>query len=251
MHVAVTGASSGIGEAIAREYARVGAKVTLVARRTELLERIARDIGGEVVTRDLSNPAHVCDWIAPAEEKLGPIDVLVNNAGMENAGVTADSDVDEAARLLRLNLFAPLLATRAVLPKMLARGHGVIVNVTSVAAFVTLPGWAYQAASKAASATFSEALHDELAGSGVHVLTAYPGPTDTPMTRAGLEAYGKSRLVASIPLGRPETFARRLRLAVERRRRRLVYPRFYTLARAFPRISRWISWRVAPRLNAT
>jgi short-subunit dehydrogenase len=173
----------------------------------------------------------------------------VSNAGFMTLGPVASFDPDEGARMIAVNFATPVRLARAIVPKMIARGHGVFVNVTSVAAFVTLPGWAYQAASKAASATFSEALHDEIAGTGAHVLTAYPGPTDTPMTRAGLAAYGESGLVARLPLGRPDAFARRLRLAIERRRRRLVYPRFYGVARLFPRISRWVSWRVAPRLN--
>src|SRR5262249_21171955 len=81
MHVAVTGASSGIGEAVARAFAKDGAKVTLVARRREVLEKIAGELPGEsfVVTQDLADPAHAADWIPKAEEALGPIDVLVSN----------------------------------------------------------------------------------------------------------------------------------------------------------------------------
>ena len=121
----------------------------------------------------------------------------------------------------------------------------------SVAAFVSLPGWAYQSASKAGSATFSEALAAEVEGTGVHVLTAYPGMTDTPMAQAGLDVYGRKGLVSRIPLGDAATFARRLCNAIERRRRRLVYPRYYLFARWFPRLSRWLSARFAPRLPAS
>jgi short-subunit dehydrogenase len=251
MHVAVTGASSGIGEAIAREYARAGAKVTLVARRKELLDAIAKDIEGEVVTRDLSDPAQACDWIAPAEEKLGPIDVLVNNAGMQNSGSTADSDVDEGTRLLRLNLFAPLLATRAVLPKMLARGSGTIIDVTSTAALVPPPGLAWYGASKAGLAAFSEALRGELRGSPVHVLTVYPGPVDTAMARAAYQVYGgKKGLVGLLPEGDADELARIVRRAAEKRRSRVVYPRFYAFARYFPWLGRWLTDLGAPKLQS-
>ena len=80
-------------------------------------------------------------------------------------------------------------------------------------------------------------------------MTAYPGPTDTPMTQAGLDVYGRKSLVGMIPLGDSATFARRLRRAVEQRKARLVYPRFYAFSRWFPRISQWFAARFAPRLN--
>jgi short-subunit dehydrogenase len=150
-----------------------------------------------------------------------------------------------------LNFLSPVRLMRAVLPGMLARRSGVIVNVTSLAALVAIPDWIYQAASKTASATFSEALRVETKGSGVHVMTVYPGMTDTPMAQGGLDAYGRAGLAAMIPLGDSAVLARRLRRAVERRNKRLIYPRFYALARWFPRISAWLASRVAPRVGTT
>src|SRR5690242_17375881 len=131
MHVAVTGASSGIGEALAREYLRRGARVTLVARRQERLARISQDFAARArcAAADLSDVASACDWIAPAEAALGPIDVLVNNAGAEMIAPTVDVAWDKAENLLRLNLLAPLKITHAVLPGMLARKSGCIVDV--------------------------------------------------------------------------------------------------------------------------
>ena len=252
LHVAVTGASSGLGEAIAREFARAGAKVTLVARREGRLREIANELEGEsfVAAQDLSDPAHAIDWIAAAEKTLGPIDVLISNAGFLTLGPVASFDPEEGERMMNVNMLTPVRLMRAVLPAMLARGSGTIVNITSVAAFVSLPGWTYQAASKAGSAAFSEALGAELAGTGVHVLTAYPGMTDTPMTQAGLDVYGRKGIVARIPLGDAATFARRIRGAVLRRKKRLIYPRFYAFARWFPRIAGWFSRRFAPPLPA-
>lgn len=251
-HVAVTGASSGIGEALVREFARAGADVTLVARRKDVLEHIAAELPGRsfVAAHDLADPAHAADWIPAAEAALGPIDILISNAGFLTIGPTASFDPDEGDRMTNLNFVTPARLMRAVLPGMLARKTGVIVNVTSVAALVSMSGWAYQAASKAASATFSEALHDELRGTGVHVMTVYPGPTDTPMTHAGLDAYGRKGLAALIPLGRPAALAQRLRRAITRRRARLFYPRFYTLLRRFPRLSQWFAARFSPKLDA-
>jgi short-subunit dehydrogenase len=251
LHVAITGASSGIGAEAAREFAAHGANVTLVARRKEELERLARDLPGRtfVAAHDLTDLPHAADWIPAAEAALGPIDVLVSNAGFLAVGPTASFDPDEGERMSTLNFLVPARLMRAVLPGMLARRGGVIVNVTSVAALVSMPGWAYQAASKAASAMFSEALADEVAGSGVHVMTFYPGPTDTPMTRAGLMRYGETKLADLIPLGNAAVLAARLRRAVERRSRRLFYPRFYAVLRWFPRLSQWVASRVSPRLG--
>jgi short-subunit dehydrogenase len=253
VHVAVTGASSGIGEAVAREFSRAGASVTLVARRKDPLEKIASELPGKsfVVAHDLVDPAHAADWIPRAEEALGPIDVLVSNAGLLTLGRVATFDPEEGERMLKLNLLTPARLIRAVLPAMLARKSGVIVNVTSLAALVALPDWVYQAAGKAGSATFSEALRVELKGTGVHVMTMYPGMTDTPMTQRGLDAYGRKGLVKLIPLGNTEALAKGLRHAVERRSRRFIYPRFYVLARWFPRIAAWLSAKLAPRLGQT
>src|SRR5262245_28812310 len=91
-HVVVTGASSGIGEALVREYVRAGASVTMVARRRELMEKLAAEVGGKthVVATDLGDPAHATDWLAGAEAALGPVDILVNNAGAQIVGVTSE-----------------------------------------------------------------------------------------------------------------------------------------------------------------
>jgi short-subunit dehydrogenase len=144
--------------------------------------------------------------------------------------------------MMAINLLSPARLFRTVLPGMLARKRGVIVNVTSMAAIVTLPGWIYQSASKIGSATFSEGLREELA--------VYPGMTDTPMTQAGLDAYGRKGLANLLPLGNANEMATRLVHAVARRRARFFYPRFYALARLFPHISAWLSARFAPRLPA-
>lgn len=252
MHVAITGASSGLGEAMAREFARTGAKVTAVARRREVLEKLCGELGGQthVAAVDLADTAHCCEWIAGAEAALGPIDVLISNAGVMSLGPVAQLDPAEAQKMIALNYLAPVALLRAMLPKMLERRSGVLVNVTSMAALVTLPGWIYQSSSKTASATFSEALRREVRGSGVHVLTVYPGMTDTPMTQGGLDRYGRSGLVKLLPLGTPAGFARTVRRSVERRSARAFYPAPYALARWFPGIARWLSTAVTPPLKA-
>jgi short-subunit dehydrogenase len=247
MHVAITGASAGLGEATAREFARRGADVTLVARRRDVLERLAAElpVRSHVVTRDLTDTASAATWIDEAEAALGPIDVLVSNAGLLTLAMVADFDPREAERMVAINLLSPMKLVQTVLPRMLARRSGTIVNVTSQAAFVAPPGWAYQGASKAGSSMFSETLRSELRGSGVNVLTVYPGLTDTEMTRSGMQAYASNPLAGLMPMGRPEEFARRLCTSVERRRARMFYPRFYGISSWIPSLSRFFAARLA------
>jgi 3-oxoacyl-[acyl-carrier protein] reductase len=109
MHVAVAGSSSRFGEAVAREFSRAGANVTLVARRREVLERIASELEGKsfVATQDLTDPVHAADWIADAEAALGPIDVLINNAGLLTLGAVAALDPEVGERMLNINLLTP------------------------------------------------------------------------------------------------------------------------------------------------
>jgi short-subunit dehydrogenase len=247
-HVAITGASSGIGAALAREFARAGASVTVVARRRELLEGLAKELPGRshVAAADLSNPAVAADWVADAEAALGPIDVLVNNAGVELISRYEQMDIDAADRCLRLNLHTPLRLTHAVLPGMLARRAGAIVDVCSVAALAPARGYAVYAASKAGLSAASTALRAELRGTGVHVVTVYPGPVRTDMGAKAVAALEESPWVERAPWGTPDVLARLVREAVERRRAVVVYPRFYGLSRWFPGLALFLADRFAP-----
>jgi len=238
MHVAVTGASSGIGRAVARAFGRHGASLSLVARRTAPMEAIAAEFPGrcKVFGVDLADSAGACAWLDPAQAAHGPIDVLINNAGMENTGPTATSPVDRGVALLHLNLHTPILLTRALIPAMIARGSGTIVDIASVAGLVPTPMQCWYAASKAGLAAFSEALRGELRGSGVHVVTVYPGPVDTPMADAAYARFGGRQGAAGVvPEGDPDVLADLILAAVLHRRPRIIYPRFYA-------VSRWAPW---------
>ncbi|MEZ4300838.1 MAG: SDR family NAD(P)-dependent oxidoreductase [Polyangiaceae bacterium] len=249
MHVAITGASAGIGAAIAREYAAQGAKLTLVARRKEMLEALAKEAKeAHTVQADLADVERSTDWIAGAESALGPIDVLVNNAGVQIIGPTESEDVSKGEHLLRLNVLSPLRITRAVLPGMIARKRGTIIDIASAAAIAPMPGMFYYNASKGALANASEGLRGELRDAGVHVLTVYPGPVDTDMGQAGYTKYEKSFSAKLAPLGRADVLARRIRRAAEKRKARLIYPRLYTLAFWFPGLARWVTPRISPPL---
>jgi short-subunit dehydrogenase len=253
MHVAVTGASSGIGEAIAREFAGAGAKLTLVARRRELLEKLAAELGASthIAVKDLSLPESADDWVAAAETANGPIDVLVNNAGIENSGPFEGSDAANALKLLRTNLETPLVLARRLVPGMIQRGQGAIVNVASVSALSPMALQACYAGSKAGLAAFSEALRAELRATGVVVVTVYPGPVKTSMADAAYEVFGgRKGIVGLLPEGTTEVLARRIRRAVSRRKARVIYPRFYALSRWFPWVGSRLAWFAGPRLRA-
>lgn len=252
-HVAITGASSGIGEALCREFSKAGYKVSMIARRREHLERLGRDLGGEtfIAAHDLAETARATAWIEPAEAALGPIDVLVNNAGVQLIGRFQELPEERVEAMLALDLHTPLRLTRAVLPGMLRRGSGVIVDVASMAALAPTPYMTGYNAAKAGLAAASESLRGELLGSGVHVVTVYPGPVDTAMATAGYQAYEDNFAARVTPLGTADVLARRVRRAVERRQARVIYPRIYVMARWFPGTTRFFLDHFTPRPRAT
>lgn len=248
-HAVVTGASSGIGEAIARTLASRGYSLTLVARRVELLESLAKSLHSpaRVVAADLSDPDKATAFLPDAEAHFGPVDVLVNNAGVQYLGEFSQFDPAKGEQCLRLNLLTPLRLTRAVLPGMIARGRGAIVDVASLAAIAPTPYMTYYNASKAGLAAASESLRAEVAGSGVHVVTVYPGPVDTAMGQAGYAAYGDSFAVKATPMGTPEVMAQQVMQALDDRVDRIIYPKAYWSARWFPGVTRWFLDRFTPR----
>jgi short-subunit dehydrogenase len=243
-HVVVTGASAGLGEAFARAFAAEGCRLTLVARRKDKLEALAASLGGRVhvVAWDLSDPARAADWLAEAVAVNGPVDVLVNNAGLQVVGRTHLADLDAAERTVRTNLFAPLRLANAVLPSMLERKTGTIVNIASMAALAPTPGMTWYNAGKAGLAAASEALRGELRGSGVNVVTVYPGIIpETDMAKASLDVYdgGASLAIRMQPTGTPAGLATVVLRAVNRRQARVIFPKVNAVARHFPAATRW------------
>lgn len=182
----VTGASSGIGEALARGLAASGVPdLVLVARRQERLDALAVELGDRHGTRVETLPADLVDpgSRAAVEARLGsadaPVDLLVNNAGLGTSGrfVTLPADGEEHEVLL--NVVAPLRLCRAALAPMVERGHGAVMNISSMACYQPSPGMATYSATKAFVSMFSESLFEELRGSGVTVTAVLPGFTRT------------------------------------------------------------------------
>lgn len=180
--VVVTGASSGIGAELAIEASNAGAKVVLAARRLERLRQVANACAGEhrVVAADLTSAADRQSLVDRTLEKFERIDILFNNAGLGAYGHFIDSMESDWRGLFEINLFAPVLLTKLVLPHMIARGSGTIVNLASIGGLVAHSDrvCAY-VASKHALVGFSRGLAKDLADTGVRVLVACPHLTDT------------------------------------------------------------------------
>jgi short-subunit dehydrogenase len=179
----VTGASSGIGEELARQLAVLKMNVVLVARRRERLEALGAElakthgIATRIVELDLGSD-DACDALVEATRDL-EIGLLVNNAGIGMKGEFAALDRAGQTHMLALNCRAPLELTHAFLPQMIARKRGGVIVVSSTAGFQALPISAAYSATKAFATLFAEALAEELRPHGVHVLALCPGPTDT------------------------------------------------------------------------
>ncbi|NBP86524.1 MAG: SDR family NAD(P)-dependent oxidoreductase [Mycobacteriaceae bacterium] len=197
----VTGASSGIGVAIARELTDRGHHVVLVARRAEQLEQVAAALSGpsSVLPTDLSRR----DERAILPERVAAlglsVNILVNNAGLTTMGPVADADADAELNLIEVDVAAVVdLCTRFV-PQMAGRRMGAVLNVASVAAFGPLPGQAAYGAAKAFVLSYTQALRQELADAGVSVAALCPGPVHTEF----IEAAGLSRADTDVMLLKP------------------------------------------------
>jgi NAD(P)-dependent dehydrogenase (short-subunit alcohol dehydrogenase family) len=179
----VTGASRGIGAAIAHALDRAGARVAVVARTRAGLDATASELknGPLVLEADLANPDVPARLVAEADERLGGIDVLVNNAAVAARLPTEELDATLVDELYAVNVRAPLLLISALVPSMVERGRGVIINVSSVSAVVGTPRRAAYAATKGAIDAATRSLAIELGPHGIRVNSVAPGVVDTEM----------------------------------------------------------------------
>lgn len=182
----ITGASAGIGREFARQLAGRARTIVLVARREQRLNELREELRNrntqlQVHTRvvDLCDKTQVDELVQWLEQNRIEIDFLINNAGLGDYGSTATSDPERDDRIIQVNVTALTLLTRRLLPQMIAKKHGAILNVSSSAGFLPIPGMAIYAATKAYVNSFSEALRAELRGSGVTVTALCPGPVHT------------------------------------------------------------------------
>ena len=199
----VTGASGGIGAAIARGLHGQGATVVLSGTRREALELLAAEMGERAHVRpaDLSDPAAPDQLLASAEEAAGPLAILVNNAGFTRDMLALRMADEDWNAVLDVDLTAPFRLTRAALRGMLRRRAGRVINISSVVGVAGNAGQANYAAAKAGLIGLSKALAQEVASRGVTVNVVAPGFVVTPMTDR-LSDQNKSRAMQAIPLGR-------------------------------------------------
>lgn len=181
----VTGASSGIGDAFARQLAAEGSDLVIVARDLDRLEALAADLRAahgvvvEVIGADLSAPVARAAIEKRLTEEAPPIDLLVNNAGFGTSGDFAELPIGREEQEVQVNVLAVLRLTSAALAPMIARGSGTVLNVGSIAGMYPAPGSATYCATKAFVSSFGDSVHEELRGTGVSLTTSLPGFTRT------------------------------------------------------------------------
>lgn len=199
----VTGASGGIGGAIAKTLAAQGARVAISGTRVDALEAAAREIGGDTVILpcNLSDETEAAELVGRAEEALGGLDILVSNAGLTRDGLLMRMKDEDWNQVINVNLGAYFRLVRAALRGMMKRRHGRIIGITSVVGVTGNPGQANYAASKAGMIGFTKATAQEIASRGITANCVAPGFIATAMTD-GLPDAQKEALLKSIPTGR-------------------------------------------------
>ncbi len=186
--VLVTGASRGIGEAIAVAFAGAGAKVVVTARTEERVNDLARRLGGTAIAADLTDPEVVAGLIGRVELEVAPVDVLVNNAGSEDSAYLPDQEAQVIDDMVNVNVLAMIQLCRLALPGMLERGEGHIVNLSSLGAAGVFPGLAVYSATKSAVSHFTAGLRADLRGLPIGTTLLELGPIQTDML-AKVNAY--------------------------------------------------------------
>jgi len=225
--VVITGASSGIGKALAQECASRGAKLVLAARRIDRLKELEQNLSGiEVVSvkTDVSIEDDCRNLMEQAVKRFGRIDVLINNAGVSMRAMFADLDLAVVKKLMNVNFWGTVYCTKYAMPYLL-KAKGTVVGVISIAGYVGLPGRTAYSASKYAIRGFLDALRIENLKTGLHVLVAAPGFTASEVRQVALTADGKkqgetprdeSKMMSS------EECAHHIANAIEKRKRKLI-----------------------------
>lgn len=240
----ITGASSGIGHALAMELVRHGAKVGLLARRLSLLESHAAEIkqmGGAVAIAqaNVTDRQAAISAIHRLRDELGPVDLLVANAGVGLPSPVDPLDIDKVELLFRVNTMGVIYAIEAVLPEMLQRRQGHLAAVSSLAAYKGLPGESGYCASKAAVNSYMEGLRIQLRNRGVAVTTICPGFIKTPMT--DVNPFKMPWLMSA------EKAARKIARALYKKKKVFNFPWQTTF---LVKLSRWLPDRMIARFVA-
>lgn len=227
----VTGASSGIGRAIALELGRQRADVVVVARRADRLEEVTKEIEStgiraKAVVGDITDPATRQAAIDCAKDKFGGLDIVVNNAGISGMGRFEDASQDRLRRVFEVNLFALIELTRIAIPLLKQSNTPIIVNVSSILGHIALPNLSEYSATKFAVRGFSNALRAELHSTGIDVLVVSPATVETEIWDRMIEETGKTSWRAR--RGATPEFVAKKAVRAMRRGRREVFPGFFT-----------------------
>jgi uncharacterized protein len=229
--VLITGASRGIGQTLAERFTAAGARVALVARSEAAIKELASDLGGTAHPADLGDRDQVDGLIARIEADGGPVDVLVNNAGVDAVGHLLGSSAEEVETSYRVNLLTPVELCRQVLPGMLERGRGHVVNVSSLSGTAVFPGLVVYSSAKAGLTHFTAGLRADLRGTPVGTTVVELGPVPTDMlgntasyspTADSFRRLYRLRLLVDVPR---ETVADDVVDAVRAGRRHVRHPR--------------------------
>ena len=244
MHVVITGAAAGIGKALAEVFAVPENALSLIDRDS-VDAVIATSSPNCAAIRgwavDLNHLESCCDFLDEAEAAHGPVDILISNAAIGYIESAKDVSPERAEALFRINTLAPLRLIHRLLPGMLDRGTGTIAAVTSLTAIAPPPHQAHYSASKAALASFCEALRGEVKDTGVNILTVYPGPIATDMDRRVKANLAASPRLDSMTVGEPQELARRIQQSIQKRKARLVYPPSYAIVRWLYVLAYWMT----------
>lgn len=257
--VLITGASRGIGESLAHAFAGAGGTVALVARTQDALRTLAAELGGTAHPADLSDPTQVATLVNQVEDEAGPIDVLVNNAGVGTPASFAHASSDHVRRITEVNYLAPAELCRQAIPRMLGRGGGHIVNVSSMADCAVFPGLVGYSASKAALSHFTAGLRADLRGLSIAITLVELGPIPTDLlaevedyepTAEAFRRFYRMRLTVDVPR---EKVADEVVEAVQKGRRHVRLPKrtavFPMLCEAPRRIAEVLLTGVPHRVN--
>ncbi|MDH3337620.1 MAG: SDR family NAD(P)-dependent oxidoreductase [Gammaproteobacteria bacterium] len=207
--VIITGGSKGVGAATARMFAVAGANLMLVARNKRNLESMAQELRDktrvEIFVMDVSDREACVDVFKKSEFEFGRIDILINNAGFHKRGPVESVDAADLARMIDVNLRAPIMLSRIALPYLRDAGGGAIINVGSLAGRTYVPQSAAYSASKNGLRAFTYSLYEELRGSGIKLAVVSPGPVSTGFILADIDRT--SDITFSQPMSTPEEVA--------------------------------------------
>jgi short-subunit dehydrogenase len=249
--VIITGGSEGVGAAAARLFADAGANLMLVARTRKNLEAVADELRDrtrvEIFAMDVTDADACVDVFKKAAFEFGQIDVLVNNAGYHARGNVEDVDAAKLAKIVDVNLRAPIILSRIAIPYLKEKGSGVIINVGSMAGRTPVPGSTTYAAAKAGLRSFSLALAEELRDSGLKVGLVSPGPIDTQFILANIDETADITL--SQPMSTAEEVAQTIVDLCSNSVKEIAMPRLTGILTTVSYLFPWVSRQMRPVLE--